>query len=275
MLFSFITGATAFLTGFLWKRFAIEWLWLLPLAAGIYLGLILLAFLFLLAICARVDLNKPQEQDSPFYRKAMGVYIEALIAIVKARIRVRGLDKLPQDGRFLLVCNHQHIADPGILLHVFRSSQLAFISKKENADLIIVNKLMHRTMCQLVDRENDRQALKIILNCIRLLKEDEVSICAFPEGGIKEIGKLAHFRPGVFKVAQKAGVPIVVCTLRGTPDILRNAKKRKPTDVELHLVDVIPAEALAGRTTVDIADQVYEMMLADLGEGFRPVQADI
>ena len=117
---------------------------------------------------------------------------------------------------------------------------------------------------------NDREALKTILKCIQLLKEDQVSICAFPEGGIKEVGKLSHFRSGVFKIAQKANVPIVVCTVRNTAKIIPNLLKLKHTDVYLNLVDVIPAESLKGRTTVDIAEQVYGMMLEDLGEEWRP-----
>ena len=72
----------------------------------------------------------------------------------------------------------------------------------------------------------------------------------------------------------KTGVPIVVCTLKGTSDLFHNMKRLKPTHVKLHLVDVIPPEALAGRTTVDIAEQVYETMIADLGESFRPAKAD-
>ena len=45
------------------------------------------------------------------------------------------------------------------------------------------------------------------------------------------------------------------------------------TDVELHLLDVIPAENLKGKTTVDIGNQVYEMMIGDLGESFRAEEA--
>lgn len=274
MLLNFITGATAFLTGFLWMRLDLSWMMLPVLAVGIYLGMLLLAFLFLCILCARVDLRKPQEHDDPFYRKVMYVYIEALISLVLVRLHTKGLENTPKDGRFLLVCNHQHQADIGILHHCFRSSQLAFLSKQENATMFIIGKMMHKTMCQLLNRENDREALKTILKCIQLIKDDEVSICAFPEGGIKEIGKLAHFRSGVFKIAQKANVPIVVCTLHNTADILRNAARLKHTDVELHLVGVIPAEDLKGRTTVDIADHVYDMMLQDLGESFRPEAAE-
>ena len=270
MLFGFITGASCFLAGFLWNRLDLSWVMLPLLAVGFFLGLFLLFFVTLVILCALVDMKKPQEHDSPFYRKLMMVCIEALVAALQVRIRVQGREKLPKEGRFLLVCNHQHIGDPGVIHMAFPNSQLAFVGKKESADMFLINKLMHRTMCQFIDRENDRQALKTILKCIQILKDDEVSVGVFPEGGIKDIGKLAHFRPGVFKIAQKANVPIVVCTMKGSEAILRNGLRLKPTHVELNLLDVIPAEDLKGRTTVDVADQVYEMMIADLGEEYRP-----
>ena len=270
MLFSFITGVSVFLAGFLWARLDLAF-WMIPvIAAGSWLALLLAAFLVLLISCAVVDVKKPQEHDSPYYRKVMEIVIEALVSVVRVRIRTTGLENTPRDGRFLLVCNHQSIADPAILLHCFRRSQLAFISKKENENMFIVGKVMHKTMSQLINRENDREALKTILKCIQLIKDDEVSIGVFPEGGIKEEGKLAHFRSGVFKIAQKANVPIVVCTLKNSADVLPNFFKLKPTDVQMDLLGVIPAEELKGRTAVDVGEQVYGMMIANLGESFRP-----
>lgn len=273
MLFSFITGATAFLAGYLWTRLDLSWLMLPLLAVGIYLGLLLAAFVFLVVLCAFVDMKKPQEHDSPFYRKVMTIYIEALVMALRVRIHTEGTEQLPSEGRYLMVCNHQHLADSGVLLHIFRNSQLSFIGKKETAKMFVVNKMMHKTLSQMIDRENDREALKTILKCIQLIKDDEVSIGVFPEGGILKLDKLNPFRHGAFKIAQRTGVPIVVCTLKNTRYILRNARKLKPTDVELHLVGVIPPEDLKGRTTVDIGHQVYEMMLSDLGEDFRYEEA--
>jgi 1-acyl-sn-glycerol-3-phosphate acyltransferase len=142
--------------------------------------------------------------------------------------------------------------DPLTLLMYFSKYQLAFISKRENASMFIVGKLMHKLMCQMINRENDREALKTILTCIRLIKEDEVSIGVFPEGYTSMDGLLHPFRSGVFKIAQKANVPIVVCTLRDTQYALKNAMKLKRSVVELRLLDVIPAEDLKGRTAVDI-----------------------
>lgn len=237
--------------------------------AGCFLLLTLLAALFLALICLPVDLNKPQEKDSRFYRAVMYPYIEALMQLVMLDLHTSGLEKTPAQGRFLLVCNHQNESDPGILHHAFRRSNLAFISKKENAKLPVVGQFMHKTLCQLIDRDNDRQALKGILTCIRLIREDRVSVGVFPEGGIKVEHKLSGFRPGVFKIAQKAQVPIVVCTLRGTTDLFRNIAKLKRTRVELHLVEVIPAEELRDKTTVEISDRVHSVMARDLGPAWE------
>ena len=82
-------------------------------------------------------------------------------------------------------------------------------------------------------------------------------------------GKLRHFRGGVFKIAQKAGVPIVVCTLRNSKQAMDRLLKLKSSQVEVHLVDVIPAAELKGITTVEIGERVYEMMIGDLGEELR------
>ena len=232
---------------------------------GCWVGLAALAALFLFLVCATVDMEKPREEDSPFFRRLMYPYIEALMWLVLIDLKTAGLEKTPKEGRFLLVCNHQNESDPGVLHHAFRHSQLAFISKKENATMPIVNKFMHMTLCQMIDRENDREALKTILKCIGMIREDKVSVAVFPEGGIKAEHKLTPFRPGVFKIAQKANVPIVVCTLKGTTDLFRNIRKLKRTKVELHLLEVIPAEDLKGRTTVEISDYVHRLVAKDLG----------
>ena len=237
--------------------------------AGHFLALFLLAILYCLVICAFVDMQKEAETDSPFYRANMYLYVEFLMNVLRVKVTATGLEKIPTDGRFLLVCNHQHMADPGILLHFFKGSQLAFISKKENEKLPVINKFLHMTLCQSIERDNDRQGLKVILKCIQLIKEDQVSIAVFPEGGTNHDSLVHPFRPGAFKIAQKARVPIVVCTMNGTEPLFRNLKTYKQTPVRLNLVDVIPAQELEGQTTTQIADRVYEMMIADLGEEFR------
>jgi 1-acyl-sn-glycerol-3-phosphate acyltransferase len=245
-------------------------LWWTPLVlVGYFLGFVLLAAAVLAICCGIVDKDKPQEKDSKFYRRMATLYINALVVLCRVRLHTAGLEKTPKDGRFVLVCNHLSNMDPVVILKLFPKSQLSFISKKENRDMIFVGSVMHKIGCQLINRENDREALKTILKCIQMIKEDQASIAVFPEGYCSLDGKLAHLKGGVFKIAQKTKVPIVVCTIQNTKEALHRLVRLKSSDVTFHLVDVIPPEALEGRNTVDIANQVYEMMLSDLGEEFR------
>ncbi len=249
--------------------------WLLPvLFMGNFLLLTVVAALFLVAVCGFVDRKKPQEHDSRFYRAVMNLYIDTLIRVTGLRVRTAGLEKTPGSGRFLLVCNHLCDIDPAILLARFKKSQLAFITKRENCDMFLVGPIMHKTMCQPINRENDREALKTILRCIRLLEEDEVSVAVFPEGYVSTDGKLHRFRSGVFKIAQRAGVPVVVCTLRGTKEAVRRLKKGRTSEVELHLVDVIQPEQYAGMTAVELGNLVYRKMAEDLGPALVRQDAD-
>ena len=244
----------------------LNWLWLLPVCIlGSILGLAIIFFLTLWIASALVDTEKPQQKDSKFYRFLIHITVQLAVWILRMRVHTKGLEQTPKDGRFLLVCNHLALADPITLLAFFRKSQLAFISKRENHSMFIVGKLMHKIMCQLINRENDREALKTIINCIRLIQEDQVSVGVFPEGYIHGDNLLHTFRSGVFKIAQKAKVPIVVCTLQNTQYVFKNAKKLKPTDVHLHLVGVLQPEDFEGITTVEIADRVHTMMAEDLG----------
>ena len=242
------------------------WAWMLPAGfAGSFLVLTLLAFLFLLYLCSRVDQDVPQEQDDPLYRKVATLYIRSVLPVLRIRIRVKGEEKLPADGRFMLVCNHVSLSDPIVLLYAFPKRQLAFISKRENRDMFVIGPMMHKLQCQLINRENDREALKTILRCIQILKEDKASIGVFPEGGINEDLKFHHFRPGVFKIAQKTKVPVVVCTLKGTKNVIPNMAKLKRSNVQVSVLTVVQPEEYEGVTTVELANRIHKIMADDLG----------
>ena len=239
---------------------------MLPVGFAVsFLLLLLVAFLFLLYLCSRVDQNVEQEEDDPLYRKVTNLYIRSVLPILKIHVKSKGLEKVPTTGRFMLVCNHTSIADPIMLLYAMPGHQLAFISKQENSDMFVIGPMMHKLQCQLINRENDREALKTILKCIQILKEDKASIGVFPEGGINDDLKFHHFRPGVFKIAQKTKVPIVVCTLKNTKDVVPNIKRWKRSDVELSVLQVVQPEEFEGITTVELANRIHKVMAEELG----------
>ncbi len=254
---------------------SLAWLWILPVSfLGSLLGLIVLFALFVLLLSALVDQDTPQEKDSKLYRTAIVLLADLAFSIARVRVHPRGLENIPKNGRFLLVCNHLHEADPVVLLRHLPESQLAFIAKQEVKGMFAVGKLMHKILCQPINRENDKEALRTIIKCIQIVKDDLASVAVFPEGYIHKDRKFYPFRAGVFKIAQKANVPVVVCTITNTHNIIGNFLKLKPTDVDLHLLTVIPAEEVTAVKTVELADRIYHIMAEDLGEAYRPAQPD-
>ena len=245
----------------------VKWLWLLPLSwAGSFLGILLLAFLLVLIMCAFVDLEKEQRKDNRFYRAMLYVIADAAHTVLQVRVHTQGLEKIPADGRVMLVCNHLDNVDPVIIMHQVKKKQtLAFIAKREVASMFVVGKFMHKILCQRVNRENDREALKTILKCIEIIKEDKASIAVFPEGGIRGGNVLHPFRHGVFKIALRTQVPIVVCTLWGTQNVFHNGLRLKPTDVDFHVLGVVQPEEIKGKTAVEVGQLIHGMMAKDLG----------
>ena len=235
-------------------------------AAGSFALTALICFLLVWIPSLTADPDRECNGDSKYFRTLARYYAPAIFTLLRTKIQITGKEKVPKQGRFMLVCNHIDNLDSGVMLAAFPDSQLAFLAKKETKEFFLIGKLMCRIGCQFVDRENDRAALKAILNAIRLVKEDKVSMMAFPEGGIIQDGrKLHHFRSGVFKVAMKPQVPVVVCTIRGTTRILSNIRRLKPSFVDLRVLDVISPEQYAGWKTPELADMVYRVMRADLG----------
>ena len=245
----------------------LAWLWMLPVGClGAFLGILVLAFLLVLAMSAVVDLEKEEAKDNRFYRWMLYVIADAAHTVLQVRVHAEGLEKIPADGRVMLVCNHLDNVDPVIIMHQVKKKQtLAFIAKRKVASMFVVGKFMHKILCQRVNRENDREALKTILKCIDIIKKDKASIAVFPEGGIKGGNVLHPFRHGVFKIALRTQVPVVVCTLWGTQDIIHNGLRLKPTDVQFHVLDVVQPDVYQGMTAVELGHLVHGMMAKDLG----------
>ena len=246
---------------------SLAWLWMLPLGwLGSFLGILVLAFLLVLAMTAVVDLEKEERKDNRFYRAMLYVIADAAHTVLQVRVHAQGLEKIPADGRVMLVCNHLDNVDPVIIMHqVKRKQTLAFIAKREVASMFVVGKFMHKILCQRVNRENDREALKTILKCIEIIKEDQASIAVVPEGGLRGGNVLHPFRHGVFKIALRTQVPIVVCTLWGTQNIIHNGLRLKPTDVDFHVLGVVQPEEFKGKTAVEVGQMIHGMMAKDLG----------
>ena len=234
------------------------------LAVGIFLALVVLFALVLWIFSLFVDLDKEQTCYSRTYAFLVDQLLHVSFFLARVRVHAQGLELVPRDRRFLLVSNHLQALDPIYYLYLMPWARLGFISKKENYKIYLVNKYMHKIRCLPIDRENDRAALRTILATVRILQEGTQSMAVFPEGYTSRDGKLHEFRNGVFKIAQKAKVPIVVCVLENTPALTHNMFRRR-TDVSVRVLGVVEPEEIVHETTHDVGQRIHTMMEQALG----------
>ena len=232
--------------------------WLVPvILVACYVTLIILHIAFLALNIAIVNLNKPAK-DSNFFRLAVKGFLKIALSVLRVKVHSTGLEKVPQDERFLLVCNHIHDLDPAIIYHQLPDAQIAFIAKKEVRDLFpFIYKALHKLSGLPIDRENNREAVKTIVNASRLIKDGTNSVAIFPEGYVSKSGKLQPIRNGALKIATKTHCKIVVCTLWGTKDIPKNLLRRK-TDIYFDVIEVI--DTADNAHTVELGDKVHALM---------------
>ena len=241
-------------------------LWTLLGIIGAFIGFIILFIIVLIVSAALVDKNREYEKNSRYYRIILGMATAMAFFFGLVKIHVTGLEKIPKGERFLLVCNHRSKFDPLITWHVMYKYDVAFISKKENFDVVVFGRLIRKCCFMAIDRENPQKALVTVNKAADLMKKDEVSIGIYPEGTRNYEDGMLPFHNGSFKIAQKAEAPVVVICLQGV-EVMKHTIFRRPSHVYFDVVDVIPADYVTSHRTVEISERARSAMEARLAEG--------
>lgn len=224
----------------------------------IYLGVIAIMSLF-------VSTKKKYTKPNKFYYFMVREACDFIGNFLRVRVHIKGKDKLPKDSNFLLVGNHISGLDPILIFGTFKSRVFGAISKPENVKMPFIGKIIYRTFVLPIDRENPRNAVGTIVQASEVMKTNGINMILYPEGTRNKSGEgLLPFKNGGFKIAQKAGVPIVVVNTIDSNKVL----KRFPlsTKVTLDIVDVIYPEDYEGLNTNQIGDKVRQSLGYDTVE---------
>lgn len=226
---------------------------------GAFVGFIILLLLVICITSLFLSKEKEYKTKSVFCEKLMNFVTGVLVKLCLVKLETQGMENLPKDGqRFLYASNHRSNFDPIFTRYAFRKYDLAFISKPSNFKIPVVGEFIHRCGFLEIDRENPRNSMKTLLKAIEYLKEDKGSMGVYPEGTRQKEGEeMLPFHDGVFKIALKANVPVVVSAVAGTEKVKSNFPWKR-TVVHIDVVGVIyPKE---GDTSHDIAEQAREMI---------------
>lgn len=114
---------------------------------------------------------------------------------------------------YVVVANHASLADPFLLSHLPFDQR--FVAKEELFKLPLVGWLLRLAGDIPIHRGDHESAVAMERECATTLAKG-LSVTIFPEGTRSRDGVLGRFRPGAFRIAIAAGVPVLPVVLRGT-----------------------------------------------------------
>jgi 1-acyl-sn-glycerol-3-phosphate acyltransferase len=186
-----------------------------------------------------------------------------LLFIFRVRTTVEGAEKLRPNSSYVFASNHLSYVDtPVILAHI--PEQFRFLAKESLFAIPFLGHHLKRAGHVAVPREDVRASLRVLSEAARIVREHNVSVLVFPEGGRTD-GTLQEFKEGAAYIAIKAGAPVVPLAIRGTREILApHTTVVRGGPVRLTVGDPIPTAGLTlkdrARLTALVREQVAGML---------------
>lgn len=182
---------------------------------------------------------------------------------------IREFHKSGRKGMF--VSNHNSWMDIPFLGHTIGWHNYKFVAKKELEKVPILGKAIKVAKNVLVDRSNRKSQLLTLKQGMKWL-DDGVNLCTFPEGTRSRSGRLMPFKNGAFKMAHKAGKPVVPVSICGAGKVMPSywMFPFRPSYNVCKVVAHAPIES-EGKTEEELAEAVRDAIISGLPEEQRPL----
>ena len=153
------------------------------------------------------------------------------------KVDIQGLEHIDKKRTYVIVANHQSIAD--ILILYQTRMQFKWVAKDSLFRIPFLGWCMLLTKQIKLVRGHPASILHVYRKAITWL-ENDMSVLFFPEGARSKTGELVEFHSGAFKLAIKKGVPILPIAIKGTANAMPKGKMILSTDSNLSMT-VLPA----------------------------------
>lgn len=170
-------------------------------------------------------------------------YATTLLNKLNITIKVNNKEKLPHDGKYLLVSNHRSVIDPLIIELAVQDTNLFghWISKKELYNSLFFGIFVRNGGSILLDREKKQMSgfLSDTKECVK----NGNSIYIFPEGTRNKTEKdIGEFKEGAKIIAIRNRLPILPIFIRThANDTLMDSLKGEPKvrEIEVEIGELI------------------------------------
>ncbi|MBX3193774.1 MAG: 1-acyl-sn-glycerol-3-phosphate acyltransferase [Microbacteriaceae bacterium] len=191
-----------------------------------------------------------RSEKTLWWRLLAGLVIAGLLAL--ARYRMRGLERIPREGAFILTPNHYSDFDPLVSAYVlWRGERVPrFLAKASLFRVPVLGWLMRRTGQIPVERAGG--GADPLLAARRLVSE-RLAVIIYPEGTLTRDPDLWPMRgkPGAARLALQHGIPVVPLATWGAQRVLPRWSKRislfPRKDIETLVGEPVDLSRWAGR----------------------------
>ncbi len=178
----------------------------------------------------------------PAFQAMIRAWAGSLNAVTGSRVRVEGLERIPREGPVCLVGNHQGNWDIVLVLALVPRT-VGFIAKSQGLYIPLVNLWIAALDSVFIDRKNVRKAMRSIDRGVGKIRAGK-ALMVFPEGTRSRGPSMGAFRPGAFKLATRAGAPIVPVTVDGTYRLWEERKRIGRGELLFRVHEPIPTAGI-------------------------------
>jgi len=228
------------------------WIWLAS-------ATLFLVWFLLLGAIRVFDRDPLRIRTARWFRK-LG---RALARVQPWRIHITGLGNLDPSLTYMIVSNHQSLADIPVLSHLRIDTK--WLGKSELFRLPVIGWMCRWAGDVPVERSSKRKSATAILQCARYLRQG-CSMVFFPEGTRSHDGHVLPFNEGPFQLAVRERVPILPLVVEGTGAALpRNSWIfGSALDIQLRVLKAVPVDGLTLEQVPLLRDTVRQSIIDEL-----------
>lgn len=179
-------------------------------------------------------------------------------------VKAYGTENIPAQDGFIFYPNHQGLYDVLAILEVC-PVPFSVVAKKEVGEIPLLKQVFACMKAFLIDREDIRQSMQVILNVIKEVKKGR-NYLIFAEGTRSKNGNHPQeFKGGSFKAAIKAKCPIVPVALIDTYKAF-DTGSIEPLTVQVHFLKPLLYDEYKEMKSTEIAAEVRKRIETTIQE---------
>ncbi len=183
------------------------------------------------------------------------------------KIEVSGIENIPNENGFMFFPNHQGLYDVLAILEAC-PKPFSVVAKKEIKNIQFLKQVFACMNAYMLDRENVRQAMQVILDVAKEVKQGK-NYLIFAEGTrSKNENNIGEFKGGSFKAATMAKCPIVPIALIDSFKPFDTNTISKVT-VQVHFLTPLYYEEYKEMKTTEIAEIIHNKIQKKINQHIK------